>query len=88
MCAQETVEYYGTDALGSVRVVFDPAGTVKARTDYLPFGEEGATTASMPVEHFVGQARDGDAGLWDTYATTRMGAGLNRSSAQGKPTAF
>lgn len=61
--AQETIEYYGTDHLGSVRVVFDATGNVLSRTDYLPFGEEVfAPTAQMPAQQFTGQARDGEAG--------------------------
>ena len=36
----ETIEYYGTDAVGSVRIVFDASGTVLGRQDYEPFGRE------------------------------------------------
>jgi RHS repeat-associated protein len=36
--AQETIEYYGVDVTGSVRVVFDASGVVAARHDYEPFG--------------------------------------------------
>jgi hypothetical protein len=36
----ETTEYYGTDAVGSVRIVFYASGTVLARQDYGPFGQE------------------------------------------------
>lgn len=61
--AQEVIEYYGTDVLGSIRVVFDANGNVISRADYLPFGEELATTGPMPAEHFTGQARDGEAGM-------------------------
>jgi RHS repeat-associated protein len=59
--AQEVVEYYGTDALGSVRVVFAPDGTVKARSDYLPFGEEygiSTTGGPLPTQRFAGGQRD------------------------------
>jgi RHS repeat-associated protein len=61
--AQEVVEYYGTDQLGSIRVVFDASGTVVSRADYLPYGEELAAAGTMPAEHFTGQARDGEAGM-------------------------
>jgi RHS repeat-associated protein len=63
--AQEITEYYGTDALGSIRVVFAPDGTVKARTDYLPFGEEWPTTPAgqLPSHRFTGQQRDGEENL-------------------------
>jgi RHS repeat-associated protein len=63
--AQEVIEYYGTDALGSVRVVFAPDGTVKARSDYLPFGEEYGTTTPggpLPTQRFTGQQRDAEEG--------------------------
>jgi RHS repeat-associated protein len=58
----EVVEYYATDAVGSVRVVFDPNGNVKARSDYLPFGEAVGTTGSLPAQRFTGQERDGEVG--------------------------
>ena len=35
----EVVEYYGQDALGSIRIVFDASGAAIARADYEPFGE-------------------------------------------------
>jgi RHS repeat-associated protein len=63
--AQEVIEYYGTDAVGSLRVVFAPDGTVKARSDYLPFGEELPTTpvGQLPTQRFTGQQRDAEEGL-------------------------
>ena len=36
----ESIEYYGLDAIGSVRVVFDSSGTILGRMDYGPFGPE------------------------------------------------
>jgi RHS repeat-associated protein len=63
--AQEALEYYGTDAVGSVRVVFAPDGTVKARSDYLPFGEESGVTTPvgpLPSQRFTGQQRDAEEG--------------------------
>lgn len=59
----ETVEYYGLDALGSVRVVFDAAGNVTGRMDYGPFGESLATGSGMPSRAYAGLFRDGEAGL-------------------------
>jgi RHS repeat-associated protein len=56
----EVVEYYATDALGSIRVVFDAAGNPTARSDYLPFGEALATSGSLPAQRFTGQERDGE----------------------------
>ena len=61
---------YGTDALGSVRVVFDQSGGVIARADYLPFGEEVFAPGPMPAERFTGQTRDGEAGLDYLHART------------------
>lgn len=77
--AQEVIEYYGTDALGSVRVVFGTDGSVKARSDYLPFGEEWSPSTPggpLPTQRFTGQQRDAEEGL-DYFKArslqTRMG---------------
>jgi RHS repeat-associated protein len=63
--AQEVIEYYAQDALGSVRVVFDAAGQVTARADYEPFGEaftwSGSVGGALPAERFTGQERDPEA---------------------------
>jgi RHS repeat-associated protein len=59
----EAVEYYATDALGSIRVVFNANGTEVARSDYLPFGEAWAPTGSLPQQRFTGQQRDAEEGL-------------------------
>lgn len=56
----DTTEYYTTDAIGSVRVIFDAAGTVKARMDYGPFGQQLAPAQGMPRERFGGQETDGE----------------------------
>jgi RHS repeat-associated protein len=66
----ETIEYYGIDAIGSVRVVFDPAGALIGRIDFTPFGEELAGASATPKERFAGLFRDGEAGL--DYAQARM----------------
>jgi len=76
---QEVVEYYGTDALGSVRVVFDAAGNRIARTDYVPFGEALNPTGALPSEQFTGQPREGDAGL-DYFGARYYAARLGRFS--------
>jgi RHS repeat-associated protein len=67
---QEAVEYYATDALGSIRVVFNDQGTVIGRGDYLPYGEEGPTSTGLPTERFTGEARDAEAGM--DYFGARM----------------
>jgi RHS repeat-associated protein len=59
----ETVEYYATDALGSVRVVFTPTGQVVGRSAYLPFGDTLDQSGALPRQRFTGQERDGEAGL-------------------------
>jgi RHS repeat-associated protein len=64
------VEYYGTDALGSVRTVFDQSGGLVERADYLPFGESVFAPGNLPSERFTGQQRDGDAAL--DYFHARM----------------
>jgi len=58
--AQEQIEYYGSDAIGSTRIVFDQTGAIKARADFRPFGEEIFASAPMPAERFTGQVRDGE----------------------------
>ena len=59
----EEIEYYATDALGSVRIVFTPLGQVLGRSDYLPFGETLNQSGALPRQRFTGQERDGEAGL-------------------------
>jgi RHS repeat-associated protein len=66
----QATEYYATDAVGSIRVVFEPAGAVIARSDYLPFGEGAATTGALPSEQFVG--RSDDAELASGYFNARF----------------
>jgi|WetSurMetagenome_2_1015567.scaffolds.fasta_scaffold42444_2 RHS repeat-associated protein len=59
----EIIEYYATDALGSVRVVYHGTGQVLGRSDYLPFGETLNQSGALPRQRFTGQERDGEAGL-------------------------
>jgi RHS repeat-associated protein len=66
--AQETVEYYGTDAIGSVRIVFDASGNVLGRMDYGPFGEQ-VTVSTVGHKSYAGLFRDGETGL--DYAEAR-----------------
>jgi hypothetical protein len=54
----ETVEYYGQDVIGSIRIVFSPAGAVLARQDYEPFGRPLFTAAALPREGFGAQEPD------------------------------
>jgi RHS repeat-associated protein len=66
--AQDVVEYYGTDAIGSVRIVFDVNGNVVGRMDYGPFGEQQSASATGH-KSYAGLFRDGEAGL--DYAEAR-----------------
>jgi RHS repeat-associated protein len=80
--------YLTPDSLGTPRVVTDSTGTVKARHDYLPFGEEitasvGARTTSLGYvvdsvrQKFTGYERDNETRL--DYAQARY-----YSSTQGR----
>ncbi|HEV2864838.1 MAG TPA: RHS repeat-associated core domain-containing protein [Pyrinomonadaceae bacterium] len=67
--------YLTADALGSTRAVTDGAGQVRARRDYLPFGEEvgagvggretgqGYSQADGVRQRFTQKERDGETGL-------------------------
>jgi RHS repeat-associated protein len=54
----EVIEYYGIDAIGSPRIVFDSAGNVVAPQDYLPFGMEMLPGTALPPETFGGDTAD------------------------------
>jgi hypothetical protein len=66
----EAVEYYATDAIGSIRVVFDASGNVIGRMDYVPFGEELYQGPFLPSQRFAQLTRDGEAG--QDHAEARM----------------
>jgi RHS repeat-associated protein len=62
--SQETVTYYHTDAIGSVRMITDASGQVVARYDYLPFGEPWAPVpATSDARQFGGKERDLETGF-------------------------
>ena len=81
--------YLTTDHLGSTRLVTDASGTVKARHDYLPFGEEvpssqgirgsvsGYAASDGTRQRFTQKERDSESGL--DYFLARY-----YSSAQGR----
>jgi RHS repeat-associated protein len=69
VAAQESVEYYGTDAIGSVRIVFDANGNILGRLDYGPFGEQ-LSASTVGNKSYAGLFRDGEVGL--DYAEARM----------------
>jgi RHS repeat-associated protein len=65
--AQETVVYYTTDAVGSVRMVTDSGGAVVARYDYRPFGDPCGTACgpqgTSEKRQFAGSEKDLETGL-------------------------
>jgi RHS repeat-associated protein len=65
----EAVEYYGLDALGSVRAIFDQNGQPIERMDYGPFGENLKSAIKMSFEQYAQLARDADTG--QDYAQAR-----------------
>jgi RHS repeat-associated protein len=65
----ETVEYYGLDTLGSVRVIFDQQGNLVGRMDYGPFGENLRAASRFPRRQFAGLERDTESG--QDYAQAR-----------------
>lgn len=57
----ETIEYYGTDAIGSIRIVWDVNGNMTARQDFTPFGEPVLQQGTaIPKEGFVGNETDAE----------------------------
>lgn len=65
----ETIEYYGLDHLGSVRIIFNQSGQVADRMDYGPFGENLKAAIKFAVQQFAQLARDGESG--QDYAEAR-----------------
>jgi len=73
----ETIEYYGLDALGSVRAIFDEQGNLIGRMDYGPFGQNLRAAIKFPTEQFAQLTRDADSG--QDYAQARnYSAGTGR----------
>jgi len=74
----QVVEYYHTDALGSVRAVTNQQGQVIRRHDFLPFGEELQATVPPPDKPlFTGKERDVETGL-DYFGARYQRAGVGR----------
>jgi RHS repeat-associated protein len=69
LAQSETIEYYGLDALGSVRAIFDQQGNVVGRMDYGPFGENLRAAIKFPTEQFAQLAPDAESG--QDYAEAR-----------------
>ena len=78
--ATQVIEYYHTDALGSVRAVtkqINGQWTVVVRHDFMPFGEEVAPpTPPQDKRLFTGKERDNETGLdYFEASYTRASAG-------------
>ena len=83
----QVIEYYTTDALGSVRAVTKQVnGTwqVVARHDFMPFGEEVAPPVPPQDKRlFTGKERDSETGL--DYFEARYLPGRPRAVHDGRP---
>jgi RHS repeat-associated protein len=97
---QTSPKYMTTDHLGSTRLVTKADGSVKARYDYLPFGEElgaGIGTRSTAMlysstdatrQKFTGHERDGESGLdfmQARYCSSMSGRFISPDSVAGSP---
>jgi RHS repeat-associated protein len=65
--AQDTVVYFHTDAIGSVRMITDASGAEIERYDFLPFGEPWAVPTTQDVRQFAGKERDAESGGLDYF---------------------
>ncbi len=79
--ATQVIEYYHTDALGSVRAVTKQVNgqwQVVARHDFMPFGEEVAAPVPPPDKRlFTGKERDSETGM-DYFGARYYRADLGR----------
>jgi RHS repeat-associated protein len=66
----ETVEYYGHDVIGSIRITWDANGNVVGRKDYEPFGRVVFPAPAMDIEGFGAQEQDDETTL--SYFHARM----------------
>jgi len=55
---QAQTEYYATDGIGSIRIVYDVNGNVIGRQDFTPFRTPVLNATSMPKEGFGGNKKD------------------------------
>ncbi|MFN8007375.1 MAG: DUF922 domain-containing protein [Terriglobia bacterium] len=86
--------YYTTDHLGSTRVVTNPEGSIRGRHDYLPFGEELASTygrGSIPGygaadvrQKFTQKEHDTESGL-DYFGARYFSGPQGRFTSPDKP---
>jgi|SoiMethySBSTD1v2_1073268.scaffolds.fasta_scaffold20379_4 RHS repeat-associated protein len=75
--AQDTVVYYHTDAIGSVRMITDANGQVISRYEYLPFGEPWLPPVAADIRQFAGKERDAETGL-DYFGARYYASGIGR----------
>jgi RHS repeat-associated protein len=95
-----TMSYLTTDHLGSTRVVTDGTGAVKARHDYVPFGEEigsntggrdgvtGYAAVDSTRQRFTSKERDTESGLdyfGARYYSSAQGRFINPDEFTGGP---
>src|SRR5688572_2965757 len=74
----ETVVFYHTDAIGSVRVVTDASGQVLERYDDQPFGGPWLTPPTRPeARRFAGKERDVESGF-DYFGARYYTSGTGR----------
>ena len=81
----QIMEYYHTDALGSVRAVTNQQGQVISRHDFMPFGEEVApVTPPTEKQLFTGKERDAESGL-DHFGARYYGSSIGRFVGPNDP---
>ena len=73
----ETVIYYHTDSIGSVRMTTNAIGQVVARYDFLPFGEPWTPPVIADVRQFAGKERDTETGF-DYFGARYYSSGIGR----------
>ena len=74
----DTVIYYHTDAIGSVRMITDASGAEIARYDFLPFGQAWPPPQNPPdVRQFAGKEHDPETKL-DYFGTRYLRAESGR----------
>lgn len=72
-----TIQYYHSDAIGSVRMITDATGGVVARYDYLPFGEEWGSPTVQDPRKFGGKERDTET-TFDYFGARYFSASMGR----------
>lgn len=75
--SQDTVIYYHTDAIGSVRMITDANQQVIACYDYLPFGEPWPCSGNPEPRQFAGKERDAET-TFDYFGGRYYGSGNGR----------